>query len=378
MAKKLKPDRILFFVTLLLVGFGIAMVFSSSAIVAKEKFGDPNYFSFKQLIFATIGLAVMFVVMKVDYHRYRHPAIVFSALAVAVALLVVVFFLPATANTHRWIQLAGFSVQPSELSKLALICFLAYFLEKRKGRVNDLAFTLVPIAVIVALLAGLVAIEDLGTAVSLFMISGVLLFVAGLDLRWIAAAVIFVLPTFYLLVFRVEYRRARILAFLDPWAQPLGRGFQIIQSLLSVASGGITGLGYMEGKQKLFYLPEAHTDFIFAVVGEELGLIGTCALLCLFTIFLWRGLRTSMRAPDPFGFYLALGITTMVCVQAFINMSMVLDLLPTKGIPLPFLSYGGSSFVVMLAAVGILLNVSQQSSWLGPELGQMNVIIAGG
>jgi len=348
--------------TLLLVGFGIAMVFSSSAIVAKEKFGDPNYFSFKQLLFATLGLAVMFVVMKVDYHRYRHPAVVFSALAVVVALLVMVFFLPATANTHRWIQLAGFSVQPSELSKLALICFLAYFLEKRKGRVNELAFTLVPIAVIVALLAGLVAVEDLGTAVSLFMISGVLLFVAGLDLRWIAAAVIFALPTFYLLVFRVEYRRARILAFLDPWAQPLGRGFQIIQSLLSVASGGVTGLGYMEGKQKLFYLPEAHTDFIFAVVGEELGLIGTCALLCLFTIFLWRGLRTSSRAPDPFGFYLALGITTMVCVQAFINMSMVLGLMPTKGIPLPFLSYGGSSFVVMLAAVGVLLNVSQQSS----------------
>ncbi|HEY2379727.1 MAG TPA: putative lipid II flippase FtsW [Terriglobia bacterium] len=362
MAKKLKPDRILFLVTLLLIGFGIAMVFSSSAIVAKEKFGDPNYFSFKQLIFATLGLAVMFVVMKVDYHRYRHPAVVFSALAIVVALLVVVFFLPATANTHRWIQLAGFSVQPSELSKLALICFLAYFLEKRKGQINDLAFTLIPVAVIVALLAGLVAIEDLGTAVSLFMISGVLLFVAGLDLRWIAASIIFVLPTFYLLVFRVEYRRARILAFLDPWAQPLGRGFQIIQSLLSVASGGITGLGYMEGKQKLFYLPEAHTDFIFAVVGEELGLIGTCALLCLFSIFFWRGLRTSMRAPDPFGFYLALGITTMVCVQAFINMSMVLGLLPTKGIPLPFLSYGGSSFVVMLAAVGILLNVSQQSS----------------
>jgi len=362
LAKKLKPDRILFFVTLVLVSFGIAMVFSSSAIVAKEKFGDPNYFSFKQLIFATLGLAVMFVVMKVDYHKYRHPAVVFSALGVVVSLLVMVFFLPATANTHRWIQLAGFSIQPSELSKLALICFLAYFLEKRKGKVNDLAFTLIPVAVIVAVLAGLVAIEDLGTAVSLFLISGVLLFVAGLDLRWIAASIIFALPTFYLLVFRVDYRRARILAFLDPWAQPLGRGFQIIQSLLSVASGGITGLGYMEGKQKLFYLPEAHTDFIFAVVGEELGLIGTCALLTLFTIFFWRGVRTSMRAPDPFGFYLALGITTMVCVQAFINMSMVLGLLPTKGIPLPFLSYGGSSFVVMLAAVGILLNVSQQSS----------------
>lgn len=363
MARKLKPDRILFIVTLVLVSFGVAMVFSSSAIVAKEKFGDPNYFSFKQLIFATLGLAVMFVVMKVDYHTYRHPAVVFSVLAVVVALLVVVFFLAAAANTHRWIQLAGFSVQPSELAKLSLIFFLSYFLEKRKGNVNDLKFTLIPIGLIVAVLAGLIVLQpDLGTAVSLLLISAVLLFVAGLDLRWIAAAVIFAVPTFYLLVFRVRYRRERILAFLNPWEEPLGRGYQIIQSILSVASGGILGLGFMEGKQKLFYLPEAHTDFIFAVVGEEAGMIGTCAILTLFSIFLWRGLRTSMRAPDLFGFYLALGITMMVCVQAFINMSMVLGLLPTKGIPLPFLSYGGSSFVVMLAAVGILLNVSQQSS----------------
>src|SRR5437867_7577546 len=277
MAKKLKPDKVLFFVTLVLVGFGVAMVFSSSAIVAKEKFGDPNYFSFKQLIFATIGLAVMFVVMKVDYHTYRHPAIVFSALAIVVALLVFVFFLAAAANTHRWIQLSGFSIQPSEFAKLALIFFLAYFLEKRKGKVNDIAFTLVPVAVIVALLAGLIVLQpDLGTAVALLAISGVLLFVAGLDLRWIAASIIFTAPVFYLLIFRVRYRRERILAFLNPWEEPLGRGFQMIQSLLSVASGGITGLGFMEGKQKLFYLPEPHTDFIFAVVGEELGLIGTC------------------------------------------------------------------------------------------------------
>ncbi len=363
MAKKLKPDRILFLVTLVLVGLGVAMVFSSSAIVAKERFGDPNYFSFKQLISATLGLAVMFVVMKIDYHTYRHPVIVFSALAIVVALLVVVFFLAAAANTHRWIQFSGFSIQPSEMAKLALVFFLAYFLEKRKGKVNDLTFTLVPIAVIVGLLAGLIVLQpDLGTAVSLLAISGVLLFVAGLDLRWIAATIIFAAPVFYLLVFRVKYRRDRILAFMNPWEEPLGRGFQIIQSLLSVASGGIAGLGFMEGKQKLFYLPEAHTDFIFAVVGEELGLIGTCALLVLFVVFFWRGVRASMRAPDLFGFYLALGITMMVCVQAFINMSVVLGLLPTKGIPLPFLSYGGSSFVVMLAAVGILLNVSQQSS----------------
>ena len=363
MAKTLKPDRILFLVTLVLVGFGIAMVFSSSAIMAKERFGDPNYFSFKQIISGTLGLAIMFIVMKVDYHTYRHPVIVFSTLAIVVAMLVVVFFLAASAKTHRWIQFSGFSMQPSEMAKLALIFFLAYFLEKRKGKLNDLPFTLVPIAIIVALLAGLILLQpDLGTAVALLAISGVLLFVAGLDLRWIAASIIFTAPVFYLLIFRVRYRRERILAFLNPWEEPLGRGFQMIQSLLSVASGGITGLGFMEGKQKLFYLPEPHTDFIFAVVGEELGLIGTCMLLALFVVFLWRGVRASVRAPDLFGFYLGLGITMMVCVQAFINMSVVLGLLPTKGIPLPFLSYGGTSFVVMLVAVGILLNVSQQSS----------------
>jgi cell division protein FtsW len=171
-----------------------------------------------------------------------------------------------------------------------------------------------------------------------------------------------VLPLLYLLIFRVNYRRERILGFLDPWSEPLGRGYQIIQSLISVGAGGFWGLGFMEGKQKLFYLPEAHTDFIYAVVGEELGLIGTCGLLILFSLFMWRGLRTSMRAPDLFGFYLALGITMMIGIQAFLNMSVVLGLMPTKGIPLPFLSYGGSSFVVMLASVGILLNVSQQSN----------------
>ena len=362
MAKKLKSDRILFFVTLVLVGFGVAMVFSSSAIVAQEKYGDPNYFSFKQVIFAMLGLAVMFVVMKIDYHAYRHPAVVFSALAIVVALMVLVFFLPSSANTHRWIQFGGFSMQPSELAKLALIFFLAYFHEKRKGKVNDLRYTLIPIAVVVAILAGLVELQkDLGTAMALLAISGVLLFIAGLDARWIAATIIFAAPTLYLLVSRVGYRRERILAFLDPWQDPQGRGFQIIQSLYSVSSGGIAGLGFMEGKQKLFYLPEAHTDFIFAVVGEEIGLIGTCAVLMLFSVFLWRGLRTSMRAPDVFGFYLALGITMMICVQAFINMSVVLGLMPTKGIPLPFLSYGGSSFVVMLAGVGILLNVSEKA-----------------
>src|SRR5438132_14341171 len=228
MAKKLKPDRILFLVTLVLVGFGVAMVFSSSAIVAKERFGDPNYFSFKQLISATLGLAVMFVVMKIDYHTYRHPLIVFSALAVVVALLVVVFFLAAAANTHRWIQFSGFSIQPSEMAKLALIVFLAYFLEKRKGKVNDLTFTLVPIAVIVGLLAGLILLQpDLGTAVALLAISGVLIFVAGLDLRWIAASIIFTATVFYLLIILVRYCRERFLSCFYLWVYPIVHVFMM-------------------------------------------------------------------------------------------------------------------------------------------------------
>jgi cell division protein FtsW len=363
MARKVKPDRVLFLVTLMLVAFGVAMVFSSSVVVAKEKFGDANYFALKQLVAATLGLAVMFVVMKIDYRVYRNPAVVFSLLAVVVSLLVLVFFMPVQANTHRWIPMPGFSIQPSELGKLALIFFLAFFLEKRESRVNDVMYTLLPVGIITTLMAGLIVMQpDLGTALSLLILTAVLLFLAGLDLRWYAVSIILAVPAFYLLVYRVKYRHDRILAFLDPEADQLGKGFQIIQSKLAVGGGGVLGLGFMEGKQKLFYLPEAHTDFIFAVIGEEIGLIGTFFVLALFMVFLWRGLRTATRCPDRYGFFLAIGITVMVAVQALINMSVVLGLMPTKGIPLPFLSYGGSSFVVMLAAVGILLNISQQSS----------------
>ena len=353
----------LFFVVLTLAALGVAMVFSSSAVVAKEKFGDANYFALKQVVAAVLGLGLMFVVMKVDYHVYRHPAVVFSLLAIVVSLLVVAFFMPSQANTHRWIPMPGFSIQPSELGKLALVVFLAFFLEKRESRVNDVMFTLVPIGIIVALIAGLIVIQpDLGTALSMLIVSAILLFVAGLDLGYYAASVLLAAPAFYFLVYRVKYRRDRILAFLDPEADPLGKGFQIIQSKIALGGGGLLGTGFMEGKQKLFYLPEAHTDFIFAVIGEELGLIGTCFVLCLFVAFFWRGIRTAMRAPDRFGFFLALGITMMIAAQSFVNMSVVLGLMPTKGIPLPFLSYGGSSFVVTLASVGILLNVSQQAS----------------
>jgi cell division protein FtsW len=363
MARKLKPDWVLFVITLSLVIFGVVMVFSSSVVLAKADYGDPNYFSFKQIVAAVVGLALMFIVMKVDYHVYQKPAVVFTLLSMAVALLVIVFFFAKTRHTHRWIPLPFLSFQPSELAKLAVIFFLAYFLEKRKDHINNLQFTLAPISIIVGVLAGLIVSEpDLGTAVAMLLTVCALLFAAGLELRWFAIPAVLSVPAFYVFVYLTPWRWDRIMVFLHPDSDPSGAGWHVKQSLVTVGSGGVFGLGYMEGKQKLFFLPDGHTDFIFAVIGEELGLIGACAVLVLFLVFLWRGLRASAKAPDRFGFYLALGITMMVSIQAFINMSVVLALVPTKGIPLPFLSYGGSSFVVMLAAVGILLNVSQQSS----------------
>jgi cell division protein FtsW len=318
----------------------------------------------RQFVAGALGITILFLIMKLDYHVYQRPAFIFTMLAAVISLCTFVFFMPATRNTHRWIQLPGMSFQPSEMAKLALVAYLAYFLEKRKGRINEVQ-TLIPIGVIVAFLAGLiVAQKDLGTALALVATAAVMLFVAGLNMKWIGISALAALPVgyiaFYFLVFLVPYRWSRILAFWNPEADPRGYGFQILQSLIAVGTGGIRGLGYMEGKQKLFYLPDAHTDFIFAVISEELGLLGALFVLSLFGVFLWRGLRATQRAPDLFGFYLALGIVVTVCVQAFFNMSVVLGLVPNKGIPLPFLSYGGSSFVVMLAAVGILLNISQQ------------------
>jgi len=370
MPKMQKTDHALFLTTLALVVLGVIMVFSASAVIAKAKYGDAMFFSFKQLMAGSLGLAAMFVIMKVDYHVYRKPAFVFTMLAAVVGLCLVVFFLPATGNTHRWIRLPGLSFQPSEVAKLALIVFLAYFLERRKGQIND-RLTLVPVGVIVGLLSALIVLQrDLGTALALLITAAVLLYVSGLNMKWIGVATLFGIPlgsvAFYFLVFLVPYRWNRILAYLNPEADPLGNGFQVTQSKVAVGTGGLFGLGYGEGLQKLFYLPAAHTDFIFAVIGEEMGLIGTLTVLALFGLFLWRGLRASSGAPDLFGFYLALGITMTVCIQAFINMSVVLGMVPNKGIPLPFLSYGGSSFVVMLISVGILLNVSLQSRRVGP------------
>ena len=362
MAKRVSVDRWLFTVTMLLVFVGLVMVFSASAVMARERFGSPYAFLSKQLIWAAAGLAAMVVGMRVDYRRYKHPALVFSLLGLTTLLLISVFFLDRSHNTHRWFRVGAFSFQPSELAKPVLILFLAYFLEARTKTMDDWRNTLLPAAAPVVMLLGLIVLQpDLGTAIACAGIAACILYVAGMRLRYFAYAFGASLVPLYFLIFHVTFRRDRILAFWNPYAERQKAGFHLIQSLIAVGTGGITGTGLMEGKQKLFYLPEPHTDFIFAVTAEELGLVGALFVVGLFAIFLWRGMRASWRTEDLFGRYLAVGITTMVVLQAFINISVVLGLMPTKGIPLPLVSYGGSSLLVTLACVGVLLNITKQA-----------------
>jgi cell division protein FtsW len=363
MARRLQSDKILFGAVVGLVLFGALMVFSASAVMAADKYNNGNYFLIRQVAWAAAGFAAVVLLMRLDYRRLNSPLVVFPSLAVVFILLVAVFLVDRSHNTHRWFHLGVASFQPSEFAKIALALFLAFFLNLRKGGINDWKHTLAPIALIAGLMGALVLAEpDLGTAVALVMILVAMLFCAGMELYYFGLAGFVALPLLYWQIFHSAYRHNRISAFLNPYADPLGKGFHILQSYIAVGTGGITGVGLMEGKQKLFFLPEPHTDFIFAVVGEELGLLGCLAVAVVFAVILFRGLRASAACHDDFGRLLAIGLTVMIVGQALINMSVVLGLVPTKGIPLPFVSYGGSSLLVNLVAVGILLNISQQAS----------------
>jgi len=363
MAKKLYPDKWLFAATVGLALFGVVMVYSASAVMAQRENGNQFYYVIKQGIWTSIGFVVMLAAMQFDYNRLRDRRIVYGLLLLTVLMLLAVFAFGRVNGAHRWIKFKGFSIQPSEISKLALVIFLAYFLEKHAGEERSFWRTFVPCAFITGLLAVLVIAEpDLGTALMLAVIFGVLIYTSGarlLHLGLVAAPALVGLVG--LLVF-VPFRMRRMIMFLDPWADPQGSGFQVVQSLIAIGSGGPNGLGFAQGKQKMMFLPFAHSDFIFAVIGEELGLIGTLTVLLIFALLLWRGIRTSLLAPDRFGMLLSLGLVTGIVAQALFNISVVLSLVPTKGIPLPFISYGGSSLVPTLAAVGILLNISQHAT----------------
>ncbi len=363
MAKRVGIDKWLFGATLLLVAIGLLMVFSASAVMAKERYGSAYHFLVRQMVWSVAGLIAMIVLMRVDYRHYKHPAFVFSLLGITTVLLVAVFFLDRSHNTHRWIRFNSLmSFQPSELAKPVLIFYLAYFLEPRMREIEDWRRTLLPAALPSILFCLLIVKQpDLGTAMVCVAVTAVVLLVAGMHPRYLGYAALAASPMLYFLLFRVGWRRDRMLAFINPWADPQGRGFHIIQSLIAVGTGGITGLGLMEGKQKLFYLPEPHTDFIFAVIAEELGLIGAVFVVMLFALFGYRGIRAAFRTGDSYARTLAIGITSMVIIQAFFNISVVLGLLPTKGIPLPLISYGGTSVFTTLASIGVLLNISQHT-----------------
>jgi cell division protein FtsW len=363
MARKLKSDQTLFVATLLLVCLSVIMVYSASAVVAMERFQQPYLFLTKQLMWATLGIAVLWIVMRVDYKMYREPVFIWSALAIVALCLIAVMFSAPVNNARRWFSIGGLGIQPSELAKLAAIFFIADMLERRMQRINELGYGLLPIAIVVGVLVGLIVIEpDFGTAMTLAVIAAVMVFAAGLSYTYVFGAILLALPVVAAVAMSAGYRRRRLLTFLNPWEDPLGDGFQIIQSLIAVGTGGVTGKGLMGGVQKLFYLPEPQTDFIFSVISEELGLIGATLVVVCFCVITWRGLRVAIHAPDRFGAFLALGLTTMVAVQAFMNISVVLSLMPTKGIPLPLVSFGGSSLLINLVGMGVLLNVSQHAS----------------
>src|SRR5438876_4913580 len=362
-------DRWLFGVTLALCLFGAVMILSASAVTAEQLYGHSYIFLVRQAAWLLLGLLGMFVLMRTDYHKLRQPAVIYAVLSTVLVMLVSAFFLDQSHATHRWIRFGPVGIQPSEIAKLAVILYLAWFLDLKRKSATRLEFTkddfihhiLPAIGPILVCIALILLQPDLGTSVDIVLIATAILFVAGLSWKWLATGFAAAVPALFLLIMSASYRQARLLAFLHPDMDPQGTGFQLTQSLIAVGSGGFTGVGLMESKQKLFYLPEAHTDFIFAVISEELGFIGAVIVIALFVVYGWRGMRAAFSAPDSFGRLLALGITAMVLCQALINFAVVLGMVPTKGIPLPFVSYGGSSLLVMLLATGVLLNISQQA-----------------
>ncbi|HVF29030.1 MAG TPA: putative lipid II flippase FtsW, partial [Pyrinomonadaceae bacterium] len=346
MSRKLQVDEWLFAATVGLALFGVVMVYSASAVIAADQNGNQFHYVIRQGIWTTLGLAAMFVAMRIDYRILRDARVVFPLLGITILMLLAVFGFSPTNGARRWIKLKSLRVQPSELAKLSLVIFLARFLERRAGEEKSFTRTFMPCACVVSLLVILVVAEpDLGTAMMLAVVWVVMLYTAGASLVHLGLAAAPALLGLAALLLFVPWRLARMVTFLDPWADPQGAGYQVVQSLIAVGSGGMDGLGFTAGRQKMFFLPFAHSDFIFAVIGEELGLVGALTVVGVFGLLLWRGMRAALNAPDRFGMLLGVGIVTGIVAQALFNMSVVLALVPTKGIPLPFISYGGSALV---------------------------------
>ncbi len=361
MAKRVGVDKWLFGTVLLLVLFGLVMVFSASAVMAKATLGSPYAYVRNQAIWVLLGIVALFVLMRVPYRKYNNPKLIFPVMGITALMLMAVFAMSGMNGAHRWIRFTGLTLQPSELAKPVIIVFLAWFLQTRMHAIDNIKETILPAALPPLVFIALILKEpDLGTAMVCAAVLLMMLYLAGMQLKWIGLALAAASPIMYYMLFHVKFRAARMKIFMDPESDPKGAGFHILQSLIAVGTGGVHGKGLMEGVQKLFFLPEPHTDFIFANICEELGLIGALCVVIAFCILGYRGLRAAFLSTDPFARFLAFGLTTAILVQAFFNISVVLALLPTKGIPLPFISSGGTSVFVTLACMGVLLNVTRE------------------
>ncbi len=364
MSRKLSYDTWLFAAALLLIVIGLVMIYSASAIITAQKIGfdDPYFFITRQCVWLIAGSVIMLLLMHIDMGRIRDRRVIAAAVLLTFVALIVALFQPAINGTHRWIALWHFRLQPSELAKPVIVLFLASFLSRREDRINEFTSTLLPLSGVLAIFAGAILVEpDFGTALTLMAVAAGMVFAAGIAWKRIAVFVLMMIPALLMILFSAAYRRDRLFTFLNPAADPLGKGFQAMQSLIALGTGGLRGLGIGNGRQKLFFLPEPHTDFIFSIIGEELGFIGAFALVGLFAFLVWRGFRVARYSQERFDFYAALGFTLLIGVQALINISVALCLVPTKGLPLPLVSYGGSSLITSLIAVSMLLNLSQQS-----------------
>ncbi|REJ28026.1 stage V sporulation protein E [Caldibacillus debilis] len=363
MPAKRSPDFLLVLLILSLLAFGLIMVYSASAVWADYKFGDSFYFVKRQLLFALIGVMAMFFLMNIDYWTWRSWGKLILIFCFLLLVLVLIPGIGTVRNGSRsWIGVGAFSVQPSEFMKLAMILFLAKYLAENQKKMTSFAKGLLPTLLLVMSAFGLIMLQpDLGTGTVMVATCVLMIFVSGARIIHFLLLGMAGIAGFVLLILSAPYRIQRITAFLDPWQDPLGNGFQIIQSLFAIGPGGLFGLGLGQSRQKFFYLPEPQTDFIFAIVAEELGFIGASFALLLFALLLWRGIRTAINAPDLYGSFLAVGIIAMIAIQVMINIGVVIGLIPVTGITLPFFSYGGSSLTLTLMAAGILLNISRHA-----------------
>jgi cell division protein FtsW len=353
-------DKPLFITTLILIAFGLVMVFSSSAILSSEKHDNSFHFLVNQIIGAGLGLLFIFIMLSMRKPFYQGSFFIYSLLFLTLGLLALCLFMPTFAKTNRWIEFFNFRFQPSELAKISLVLFFALYLEQKKENINDIKTLIFPMSILLIFMFLIIREPDYGTAILIFFICTLLLFIGGINFKFFIFLGLGSLAGFFFLFLRESYTLERITAFINPAKDPLGSGFQIIQSKLAVGSGGLFGVSLGESTQKLFFLPNAHTDYIYAIVGEELGFIGSLAVVFLFLIFLWRGLVISWRAPNLFCQITAAGLTLAVFFQAMLNISIVLGLAPPTGFPLPLFSFGRSSLLCTIISIGILLHISQR------------------